>query len=254
MASGRYPCAASSLLDEVLDGAPLRLVEVTRTRVSVHYETPSPAVPVLCVGTPAAVRLPASLVTQQLPPSGPTMVGDGVLVAAGETWYPTRWWRPSRPRGLPRPALTAADLADLLPDDETPSGWGVTWPGATYDGLAAAGLLGAGPGLTPAGDDVLAGALVAAHATADPRLPRWARETRAGLAGTRTTAVSRAMLHHALDGYSSPELARFVGAVCRVHDVEEARAGLLDVGHTSGAALMVGVLHTLSTYELEGAT
>lgn len=253
MASGRYPCAASSLLGGVLDGAPLRLTEVTRTRVSVHYETPSPAVPVLCVGTPAAVRLPASLVAQQLPASGPAQVGDGVLVAAGETWHPTRWWRPPRPGGLPRPALTAAELADLLTGEVTPLVWGFARPGATYDGLVPADLLGAGPGLTPAGDDVLAGALVAAHATADPRLPRWARQTRALLTRARTTAVSRAMLHHALDGYASPELARFVSAVCRVHDVEEARAGLLDVGHTSGAALMVGVLHTLSTYQLEGA-
>lgn len=253
MASGRYPCAASSLLGEVLDGPPLRLVEVTRTRLSVHYETTLPAVPVLCVGTPAAVRLPAGLVTARLPGSGPARVGDGVLVAPGGTWFPTRWWQPPRLRGLPRPVLGAADLAGLTPDDVDLSTWAVPSPGATYDGLAPARLLGAGPGLTPAGDDVLAGALVAAHATADPRLPRWARETRGALTATRTTAVSRAMLHHALDGYASPELARFVSAVCRGLDVEEARTGLLGVGHTSGAALMVGVLYVLTTYELEGA-
>jgi hypothetical protein len=61
------------------------------------------------------------------------------------------------------------------------------------------------------------------------------------------------MLHHALDGYATPELARFLTALCRGGDVGAARADLLAVGHSSGAALLVGVLHTLTTYELEGA-
>ena len=75
-------------------------------------------------------------------------------------------------------------------------------------------LVGAGPGLTPAGDDVLAGALVAAHATGDPRLEALRAGTRAALRTRGTTAVSRGLLTHALDGWATPELAAFVTAVC----------------------------------------
>jgi hypothetical protein len=113
--------------------------------------------------------------------------------------------------------------------------------------------VGAGPGLTPAGDDVLAGALVTAAATGDPRLPLWRRATRRELAIRGTTAVSRSMLAAALDGYATPELAGLLTAVCTGRDATEARARLLGVGHSSGSALLVGVLHTLTTTHLRGA-
>jgi hypothetical protein len=100
---------------------------------------------------------------------------------------------------------------------------------------------------------VLAGALVAANATSDPRLRRWRSTTLGTLGVATTTAVSRAMLHHACDGYAAPELARFLVAVCGGGDVAAARDRLLAVGHVSGAALMAGALHTLSTHRLEGA-
>ncbi|HSE70585.1 MAG TPA: DUF2877 domain-containing protein [Nocardioidaceae bacterium] len=242
--------AASSLLGGLLDGAPALVDEVARTRVSVHFQTDSPDLPVLSVCTPDAVRLPNALVTATLPATRQVSVGAGRLSGGGRAWRVTRWWQPPRPRGLSRPRL---GLAGLWPSVGEVSGWGVAPPGPAYDGLSPAALLGAGPGLTPAGDDVLAGALVTAHATGDPRLPDWVRRTRAGLTPTATTAVSRAMLHHALDGYATPELARFLTALCRGGDVGAARADLLAVGHSSGAALLVGVLHTLTTYELEGA-
>ena len=73
-----------------------------------------------------------------------------------------------------------------------------------------------GPGLTPAGDDVLAGALVAGHApSATPRCRRLAiRHARRRCAARRTTAVSRGLLHHALDGWATPELAAYVDEAC----------------------------------------
>ncbi len=123
----------------------------------------------------------------------------------------------------------------------------------SYDGLSPGALVGAGPGLTPSGDDVLAGALVTAHATADPRLDRWRHATRRALARRRTTAVSRALLHHALDGHATPELADAVVALCRDADPGPAVRRLLAVGHSSGAALLGGVLHTLTTRTLRGA-
>lgn len=273
MVTREIPCAASSLLAGLVDGPEVRLAEVARTRVSVHYETGDPAVPVLCVCTPTAVRLPNSLVTDVLPdpesdgpglPNGrrPTpngadlneglstgsVIGRGGFRAGGTTWRVRRWWQPPRPSWLPRPTL--ADLAAVSPQLGLP---GVPVPCPSYDGLSPSALVGSGPGLTPAGDDVLAGALVTAHATHDPRLSRWRATTREALTATRTTAVSRAMLHHALDGYATPELAGFLTALCLGHDITRTRTDLLAVGHTSGSALLAGVVYTLSTRNLEGA-
>jgi hypothetical protein len=106
-------------------------------------------------------------------------------------------------------------------------------------------LVGAGPGLTPTGDDVLAGALVAAHATGDGRLATLRSDTRAALRTRGTTAVSRGLLAHALDGYATVEVAEFVIATC-AGDVDDAAARLLRVGHSSGAALAAGALHVLN--------
>ena len=250
MAFGQIPCAASSLLGPLLDGGPRRLAEEARTGVSVHYSTGHPDLPVLTVCTPAAVRLPNSLVADVLPPAGPARSDGGRLVAAGTLWRVSRWWLPPRPAGLPRPGR---DLGQLLPSVDRLRSLGVPLPDPSYRGLSPADLVGAGPGLTPAGDDVLAGALVAAPATDDPRLAVWREDTQHALTEGRTTVVSRAMLHHALDGYAISELATYLTLLCNGDDVAAAAAGLAGVGHSSGTALMTGALHTLGTYQLQGA-
>jgi hypothetical protein len=233
-------CAASSLTGGLLDSGSVRLVPVTRTRLSVHYETGDAALPVLSVVAPGAVRLPGSIVTGVLPEEGGLTVRDGTLRQGGRVWRVTRWWRPARPSSLrPPPGRTRISWPDLSVPPPRPS----------YDGLVPAELVGAGPGLTPAGDDVLAGALVTAYATDDPRLPRWGDATREALRLRATTAVSRALLHHALEGYAVDELAGFLTALCGGAGLTRARARLLAVGHSSGAALMAGVLHTLARTE-----
>jgi Protein of unknown function (DUF2877) len=230
------PGAASSLLDGLLGAATdsgTSLAEVARTSLSVHYETGDPAVPVLCLCLPQAVRLPNALVTTALP-DGPVEVRAGAVQGRHLSWRVRRWWAPPRPRGLTAPASCAVPglpaVTSLHPHD----------------------LVGAGPGLTPEGDDVLAGALVAAFATDDPRLPQWRSGTRAALRTRRTTAVSRGLLHHALDGWATPELAGFVTAVCH-GSAGASLERLLAVGHSSGAALAAGVLHVLSSSRHEGA-
>jgi Protein of unknown function (DUF2877) len=213
---------ASSLVAGVLDGGDaadgVRLVEVVRTRVSVHYETGRCDVPVLCVCTPDAVRLPASVVVPALP-------SPREVPPAG--WRIVRWWRPPRPRGLTPPALAPSSPVEAIRPEE---------------------LVGRGPGLTPSGDDVLAGALVAAHAVAHPLLTDWCDRTRRALASRSTTAVSRGLLRHALDGWAVPQLADYLEAVCDGSDSREsARTRLLAVGHSSGAALAAGADHALAT-------
>jgi hypothetical protein len=205
-----HAAAASSLLAALLDEG-CTPVEVARTRVSVHYETAREDVPVLCVGLPSAVRLPNMLVSPVLP-AGPVRVAGGTLRSGVDTWRVGRWWQPPRPHAR---AARPRSGRDLDP-------WG---------------LVGRGPGLTPAGDDVLAGALVAGRAVRHPSLERWRSATRDVLRVRRTTAVSWGLLHHALDGWAIPELAAYVESPGR----PSARNRLLAVGHSSGAALAEGV-------------
>jgi Protein of unknown function (DUF2877) len=216
------PCAVSTLVADALVTAP-RWTEAVRTPVSVHYETADARIPVVCVANADAVRLPHSLVVADLP--------SGSFVPRV-----TRWWTPPRPTGL------------SVPDPRRWSRYG----GTEHDDLDPAELLGLGDGLTPDGDDVLAGALVTGHATAHPALPRWRRETLRALATRRTTAVSVGMLRSAVDGWAAPQLAEAVEALCGGEqaeaDVGGAVARLLAVGHSSGRHLLDGVLHVLSTH------
>jgi hypothetical protein len=111
--------------------------------------------------------------------------------------------------------------------------------------MAVEALAGLGPGLTPAGDDVLAGVLLVARArggqAAEPALVHAA-------AAARTNDVARAFLAWAARGQS----------IAPVHDLLTAavtgnRAGatsalcrLLAVGHSSGADLAFGLRLGLS--------
>ena len=236
MAFPVVPAAASSLLAGLLDSSAARraaLVEVARTRTSVHYETGHADVPVLCLCLPSAVRLPNAVVAGVLP-TGPVAIDDGAVVGGAVVWRVRRWWTPPRPRGLTAPAA-------------------VSLPGlAVAPHVRPHELVGAGPGLTPSGDDVLCGALVAAHATADPRLASWRAATRQALRSRGTTAVSRGLLQHALDGWATAEVADFVTAACS-GELGDTVDRLLAVGHSSGAALASGVLHVLTSAPLEGA-
>jgi hypothetical protein len=222
MFAGELSGAASTLLADLLVQPGLTLHEVARTATSVHYETGVADVPVLCVATRDAVRLPHSFVTSDLPRAADL---------CDATWRVTRWWHPSRPVGLVPPAPER--VAALGP--------------TSYDVLDPYHLIGRGAGLTPEGDDVLAAALVTAHATGDPRLAQWTAATTAALARRRTTAVSRGILHHALDGYATPELAELLTVLCRGGDLDGPVARLRALGHTSGAALVEGVAFTLTT-------
>jgi hypothetical protein len=260
------PCTASALVADLVDGPVIRLREVLRTRVSVHYETGDLRVPWLCLCTPEAVRLPHAVVVATLPRANPAggsddagRAGEHRLEAGGTTYRVRRWWTPPRPTGLtnPRPD-TLTQAAGLLAAPRNPAldrardavlGLDAPWTSA----LDPERLVGVGPGLTPCGDDLLAGVLVAAAATADPRVRGWRVGVRRALRSRSTTAVSAAMLHWALAGYATPQLARFVTAACTGADVDNALSDLLAVGHSSGTALAAGALRVWSTSPLEGA-
>jgi hypothetical protein len=113
---------------------------------------------------------------------------------------------------------------------------------AVPDARTVAHLVGHGDGLTPLGDDVLAGWLAVLHATG--RLGDDLSATvRAGL--HRTTLLSATLLDCALHGEVLPELATYLRAIDSPE--EPAAATALDaIGHTSGAGLRYGADHALA--------
>ncbi len=100
-------------------------------------------------------------------------------------------------------------------------------------------LVGRGAGLTPSGDDALAGALLVAHALGTG--PDLAEAVRARLA--TTTAVSAALLDAAADGYAARQVVTLVdAAVAGDPDaVRRALPAVLAIGHTSGADTVTGI-------------
>jgi Protein of unknown function (DUF2877) len=104
-------------------------------------------------------------------------------------------------------------------------------------------LLGVGPGLTPAGDDVLAGLLVGLWSFGQSAKPL----RLAVLAGlpARTTDLSAALLRRAVRGESIPQVSRLLRTISGSKwqgRLDQTLDGLVRVGHTSGAALATGVL------------
>ncbi len=219
---------------------------------------------ILCIAAADAVRVPCAVVIEakshpvQSPAGTIGTVGGGVLVVGDVTYRVSRWWRPPRPRGLGAvpPARLAgavrwlngrvadpldaagraavADLVQALGAGESPA-------------PAVAQLLGRGPGLTPTGDDVLAGALVALAALGAPAAAGLGDAVTAA-APAATTTVSAALLAHAARGECIPQLADLVEAIGAEGGDPAAGAlprtagALLAVGHCSGAGLLHGVL------------
>ena len=264
--------AASSALRPVLAGParPAECLGVTRGALYLKIAGPPGALTVLAHD---AVRLPCGLVlpttSAELPLSSlaPTpdasagfVVGDGSVSWTGPAGQvvvrAVREWAPARPgRGEVAASVLAAvrkvlsDTALAGADPAADSQLLARLAAAAGDRDAsvavAACLLGGGPGLTPSGDDVLAGFLAGAAAFG---LDAGAlREAIAVLAPAGTTALSAALLWHAARGECIDEVAAVAAILSgrRRIGAEQARGAvrrLQSVGHTSGAALALGLL------------
>jgi hypothetical protein len=109
--------------------------------------------------------------------------------------------------------------------------------------LPVSQLIGRGPGLTPAGDDLLCGVLAGARMFGRP-LSRLTREIEQQLQDRprATTSLSRALLLRALAGEGLPELSTFGRALIDGAGLPRAVTDLATIGHSSGVALAVGTL------------
>lgn len=114
---------------------------------------------------------------------------------------------------------------------------------------AARGLLGLGPGLTPSGDDLLCGLLAVSRWAAQPREPADAMSsalTPAVLteAPSRTTRLSTRLLAHAARGLLyEPAMSLGAALFTARHDlIRPSALRLLQIGHTTGSDMAVGLL------------
>ena len=110
----------------------------------------------------------------------------------------------------------------------------------------AARLVGLGPGLTPSGDDFIAGYLAALWSRAgfENGIDAMLQPLAGALAPLflRTNAISRQMLSDAAQGRFAERLISVMGAVAGVGDVVDATAHALASGHSSGADTLCGLL------------
>lgn len=105
---------------------------------------------------------------------------------------------------------------------------------------AARTLAGLGPGLTPGGDDLLAGAMLAAHLV-HPR-PSSFCDPLTAAAAPRTTALSAAFLRAARDGTCSAAWHHLLAALASTNraPIDAAIDEVLAHGATSGADMLTG--------------
>lgn len=237
---------------------------------------------VLPVLRPEAVQLPTGVRIGAAGP-WPVAAGDAVTVdATGITlggWLitPARAWHPPRvaPAAGVSPAAVLASLRAAWPgsavlpaEPSTASGDGSTRErGERIDRLdhgmppsararlhracteVAAGdrhprtLTGLGPGLTPSGDDAIAGVLLTLRLLGRrERVRAIAEELKACLAST--TDLSGSLLVAAAGGYAAPQLVRLLaglGAGTAPARLRRLVADVLAIGHSSGADLLTGV-------------
>ncbi|GAA2886544.1 hypothetical protein GCM10010517_50300 [Streptosporangium fragile] len=233
---------------------------------------------VIAVVTGEATRLPnAMVVTGPMPRvavGDEAYVGDGSIDLGGLSLRAHRWWNPAPPLGSVRTARLARTLPEMAElCDHSPRRPGLEGNGAA--GLLAQGcaegsllksvtaaeqLVGLGPGLTPSGDDVLAGLLVAlrhlggaAGVDRAVRLAGWLAAAVTFNARGRTTPISATLLHCAARGEASGEVLAVLRGLAGRQSLEPALHRLLQLGHTSGADLAWGVrIGLAAVIDLEG--
>jgi hypothetical protein len=197
-----------------------------------------------------------------LPVGAPAEVGAGRIAVGDLVVSAAAWWdpRPRLPR--PRPALLPEGVRQLrtalygegVPHSAFTLPGMPTGPGGPLAALrgavrrsdldaalrTAVRLVGLGPGLTPAGDDVMAGTMAGLVLLGHPAAGRFAMGV-LGLAAGRTTELSRALLRHAAAGQVSGEYAAVLQGLVGERPLAPAIAGLLATGSTSGRALALGL-------------
>jgi hypothetical protein len=250
-----------------LDGAVGEVAMVTGSALVCRLQADRPSVLVVHATTerpmaPLSIRLEPGLGLGPVAPGARITIDAGVLriasheVMASIGLQDAAVWAPG-----PAESLSAAEVARLAADIERAGGRAVAASGrrvgALVDGVVTAlrrrdlaavarcvgRLVGFGPGLTPSGDDVLCGVLLALA-----RSPDMARE-RADLGDAvcellgRTSALSACMLSLAVDGHGDEAVLDVFGRAVGESPFLGARRieRVLACGATSGADVLFGI-------------
>lgn len=180
-------------------------------------------------------------------------IGFGRIMLQDLSVEVKRWWDP-RPALAPVTANQLASAIEGLPSDVPeidPIPLATALRARSAGGIlhSARSLLGKGPGLTPEGDDYLAGALAATRLLAEAMGREQIIAMIAGisvplaqLADARTTTFSAALIHSALRGQVAEPAGALLRALTGRGDIAAAHLGLVRVGHTSGPALAAGMV------------
>jgi len=111
-------------------------------------------------------------------------------------------------------------------------------------------LTGLGSGLTPAGDDILGGMMIALHGLGHASASRWLWSRVRTRAGRQTNAISVALLGAASRGLGSASVHAAVSAIVRGDRVaiQNAMPGVDRIGHSSGWDAMTGIVMVLDCW------
>src|SRR5574341_1394926 len=197
---------------------------------------------IVCVGAPAIGAGPLNALCEppealevplsRLRPGLTAQQTAGVLWIAG--WYGLALagacvWRPAPLSPLPGPDTLASGLRSLA---------------ARCDGRIPPDALGGlVPGLSPAGDAFLGGAMVALHTLGRPELARRLTAWLLPRARRKTHAISLAHLACAANGEAAAHLHEVLAGVCspEAPRLEAGLQRLAGIGHTSGWDALAGV-------------
>jgi Protein of unknown function (DUF2877) len=151
--------------------------------------------------------------------------GEDVVVHADDVWDPRLRIGDPSPHDAPVPDALARAVETRDPE---------------LAAAAGAGLIGRGPGLTPEGDDLIAGAAAVVAIGSWPEKDEWLEALLGGDLRRRTTALSATLLELAAQGMGPEPLQGWLAG----------DAGALDrltaIGHSTGRAIAAGAALALA--------
>lgn len=254
VAAVRLAAAASTALQQLLTGP---RQSGTLLGTSSHAAWIGIGDEVIVLSDRAAVRLPNGVelavdeVGRWIHTDDAVSIGDGIITIGQLQAVARRWFDPRPSLGRCRFEALQANLArlgrrTLVPvDQELLGAFRSRSPERMLD--RSMELLGLGRGLTPEGDDIIAGA-IASHLLLAGAVGQTINhfdgfiEPLLEFSRTRTTSFSASLIRHAAAGRVSTPFARVLEAVTGRGNLELATDRLLAVGHSSGAALVAGIL------------
>jgi hypothetical protein len=214
------------------------------TGSQIRMRAPQPGAEALA-GPVARGRQPAEASSPESRPAISPIVID---LTTAVPWNPQPDWDHLRARRRPIAAGAKVSAGILAEAGWTPARCGlpeaICEQAARGQATALRALVGLGPGLTPAGDDWLAGWLLAQHLTEDLTGLRNLSGLVGNMAADRTTTLSRALLTCAAAGEADAAWHALLAALAEypmTHlPIYQSTTTILSHGATSGAAMLTG--------------